>query len=110
MKPEDCPVHRAMKFIGGKWKPIILFYLKDGTIRSADLARQIPEVSGKVLTSQLRELERDGIIARRIYPSVPPKVEYSMTPLGESIRPVLKALAEWGRAHAPQAEATTTDY
>ena len=99
MKLEDCPVHATMKFIGGKWKPIILNYLKEGKKRSAELARYIPEASGKVLTAQLRELERDGIIRRKIFPTVPAKVEYSLTDLGKSLRPVLKALADWGRAH-----------
>ena len=100
MKLTDCPVHDTMKFIGGKWKPIILYYLKEGTKRSAELARYIPQASGKVLTAQLRELERDGIIRRTIFPTVPPKVEYSLTVLGESLRPVLKALADWGQTHS----------
>jgi DNA-binding HxlR family transcriptional regulator len=68
--------------------------------RSAELARYIPEASGKVLTAQLRELERDGIIRRKIFPTVPPKVEYSLTDLGKSLRPALKALADWGEAHS----------
>lgn len=88
-----------MKFIGGKWKPIILYYLKEGTKRFAELARYIPQASGKVLTAQLRELERDGIIRRKIFPTVPPKVEYSLTVLGKSLRPVLEALADWGQTH-----------
>lgn len=99
MKLADCPVHHTLRFIGGKWKPIILYYLKQGTLRSAQLARKIPDVSAKVLTAQLRELERDGIVARHTYPTVPPRVEYSLTELGESLRPVLKELAAWGAAH-----------
>ena len=99
MKLEDCPVHGTMKFIGGKWKPLIIFYLKEGTKRSAEIARHIPEVSGKVLTAQLRELEQDGIIRRKIFPSVPPKVEYSMTNFGKSLRPVLQALADWDKKY-----------
>ena len=97
MKLEECPVRRTMKFIGGKWKPIILFYLKEGTKRSAELSRRIPEASSKVLTEQLRELERDGVIRRKIHATVPPKVEYSLTELGDSLRPVLQALCDWGR-------------
>ncbi|MCX6848044.1 MAG: helix-turn-helix domain-containing protein [Verrucomicrobia bacterium] len=96
MKLQDCPVHHTLRFIGGKWKPIILYYLKEGTKRSSELARQIPEVSGKVLTEQLRELERDGIIQRTVFATVPPTVEYSLTELGLTLRPVLRALAEWG--------------
>ena len=98
MKLEECPVHVAMKFIGGKWKPIILYYLKEGSKRSAELARCIPQASGKVLTAQLRELERDGIIERHLLPTVPVSVTYSLTKLGATLSPVLKALAIWGGA------------
>jgi DNA-binding HxlR family transcriptional regulator len=100
MKLEDCHVHDTIRFIGGKWKPIILYYLKDGKKRAGALANYVPEASGKVLTAQLRELERDGLIHRKIFPTVPPKVEYSLTDLGESLRPVLKALADWGKKHS----------
>jgi DNA-binding HxlR family transcriptional regulator len=96
MKLEECPVHRTLKFIGGKWKPIILFYLKEGTKRSSELSRRIPQASPKVLTQQLRELERDGVIRRKIHPAVPPRVEYSLTQLGNSLRPVLQAMCDWG--------------
>ena len=99
MRLEDCSVHDAMKFIGGKWKPIILYYLKHGPKRSAELGRYVPEASSKVLTAQLRELERDGIIHRKVFPTVPPKVQYSLTPLGQTLRPVLQALGDWGKKH-----------
>jgi DNA-binding HxlR family transcriptional regulator len=97
MKLEECPVRRTMKFIGGKWKPIILFYLKEGTKRSAELSRRIPEASPKVLTEQLRELERDGLIQREIFPTVPAKVQYSLTERGNSLQPVLQAMCDWAR-------------
>ena len=98
MKLEECPVHHTMKFIGGKWKPIILYFLQEGTKRSAELSRQIPEASAKMLTQQLRELERDGVVQRKIYATMPPKVEYSLTELGDSLRPVMKSLCDWGDA------------
>ena len=105
MKLQDCPVHHTLRFIGGKWKPIILYYLKEGTKRSSELSRQIPEASGKVLTAHLRELERDGIIRRTVFATVPPTVEYSLTEVGNSLRPVLEALADWGKTHGLKAKA-----
>lgn len=95
----NCPVKVTAEVIGGKWKPIILFYLKGGAQRFSELRRLIPGATQKMLTQQLRELERDGIIARKIYPQVPPKVEYSFTPHGETLKPILKLMAEWGDEH-----------
>ncbi len=99
VKLNECPVTETLKFIGGKWKPIILFSLMDGAMRSGELARQIPQASGKMLTQQLRELEKDGIIKRTIYKQVPPKVEYALAARGESLRPVLRAMCKWGEAN-----------
>src|SRR5215472_3989324 len=96
MKPEDCPVRVTVSVIGGKWKPLILFYLKHRTMRFNEFRRMIPEATKKVLTQQLRALERDGIITRKIYPEVPPRVEYSLSEYGESLRPVLASMADWG--------------
>lgn len=99
MKPSDCPILTTLQVIGGKWKPLILFYLKRGTLRFSELRRSVPQVTQKMLTDQLRELERDGIVHREVYPQVPPKVEYSLTPYGKSLAPVLEAMATWGTKH-----------
>ena len=98
MKYEECPVATTLSYVGGKWKPIILFELRGGPLRTGELTRRIPQVSAKMLTQQLRQLERDGVVQRRIHQQGPPKVEYSLTPLGQSLRPVMNALASWGKA------------
>jgi DNA-binding HxlR family transcriptional regulator len=97
---------RTLEVIGGKWKPIILHYLSEAPRRSGELGRLIPQASGKMLTQQLRELEADKILRRKIYRQVPPKVEYILTPLGESLRPVMLAMCAWGatNAHGEDAE------
>jgi DNA-binding HxlR family transcriptional regulator len=99
MRLSECPVRAVLEVIGGKWKPIIVFYLLDGTKRYGELRKFLPETTQKVLTQQLRELERDGILARRVFAQVPPKVEYSLTPLGLTLRPVMKTLCDWGKRH-----------
>jgi DNA-binding HxlR family transcriptional regulator len=100
MNYKECPIVRTLEVIGGKWKPIILHYLSEGPRRSGELGRLIPQASGKMLTQQLRELEADKIIRRKIYRQVPPKVEYILTPLGESLRPVMIAMCAWGETYA----------
>lgn len=95
----NCPVKATMEVIGGKWKPIILYYLKDGTQRFGELQRLIPNITKKMLTQQLRELERDEIIERKVFHQVPPKVEYSLAKYGKSLKPVLEAMAAWGSEH-----------
>ena len=102
MKPEDCPVRATVGVIGGKWKPLILFYLKHRTMRFNEFRRMIPEATHKVLTQQLRDLERAGIVTRKIYPEVPPRVEYSLSADGQSLRPVLAAMAAWGMKYRQQ--------
>lgn len=94
--PTSCPMVAALNIIGGKWKPMILHMLLSQTMRFAELKRNIPPISHKVLTQQLRELEQDGIVNRKIYAEVPPKVEYFLTTKGESLRPVLETLFSWG--------------
>lgn len=94
-----CPVTRTMSVIGGKWKPIILWTVRTSTRRFGEIKRMIPGITQKMLTQQLRELERDGIISRKVYPVVPPMVEYSLTPYGRTLTPILDALAEWGVDH-----------
>jgi DNA-binding HxlR family transcriptional regulator len=94
------PAERALKVISGRWKAIILYHLFDGPRRLSELQRLLPDVSQKVLIQQLREMEEHGIVHREIFRQVPPRVEYSATPLGFSFEPVLLALCEWGRRHA----------
>jgi len=91
-----CAVEAALDVIGNKWKGVILFHLLDGTKRFNELRRLIPSVTQRMLTLQLRELEDDKVITRKVYPQVPPKVEYSMTEFGLSLKPILLALREWG--------------
>jgi DNA-binding HxlR family transcriptional regulator len=100
MKYKECPIIRTLEVMGGKWKPIILHYLSEAPRRAGELGRLIPQASGKMLTQQLRELEADKIIRRKIYRQVPPKVEYILTPLGESLRPVMIAMCAWGETYA----------
>jgi len=94
-----CPVKLTADIIGGKWKPMILFYLEGGTRRFGELGKMIPSMTKKMLTQHLRELERDGIIHREVYAIVPPKVEYSLTKHGESLKPILKLMSAWGTRH-----------
>lgn len=92
-----CSVELALQVIGGKWKPIILWHLRTAKhLRFGELKRQMPNVTQKMLTQQLRELESDGLILRKVFPQVPPKVEYSLTCLGRSVLPVLGQLSDWG--------------
>ena len=91
-----CPVEAALDVIGNKWKGIILFHLLSGVKRFNELKRLIPDVSQRMLTLQLRELESDRVVHREVYLQVPPKVEYSLTELGGSLEPILVALREWG--------------
>ncbi|MGP1397595.1 MAG: winged helix-turn-helix transcriptional regulator [Inquilinaceae bacterium] len=97
---EGCPVEAALELIGGKWKGLALYHLMDGPIRFNELKRQMGDVTQRMLTKQLRELEADGLIHREVFPVVPPKVEYSLTPKGESLRTIIMALREWGLEHA----------
>jgi DNA-binding HxlR family transcriptional regulator len=94
---ESCPVETAVGVIGGKWKVLILWHLQErGTLRFAELQRALVGVTHKVLSQQLRELERAGMIARRVYAEVPPRVEYSLSALGETLRGPLAVFCEWG--------------
>jgi DNA-binding HxlR family transcriptional regulator len=95
--PSSCPAEIALKAIGGRWKLLILRSLFDGVKRFGELQKDLPGITQKVLTQQLRELEQDGIIHRQVYPQIPPKVEYSLTPLGESLQPIILQLHQWGK-------------
>jgi DNA-binding HxlR family transcriptional regulator len=97
-------VETALRMLEGRWKMVIIFHLFDrGTLRFSELERAIPGVSQKVLINQLRELESDGIVERKIYPQVPPKVEYRLSPWGEQMCPALDLLLEW-TAQRPEAK------
>ena len=91
----SCPAEAMVEVIGGKWKGVILYHLLDGTKRFNELKRLKPNITQRMLTLQLRELEADGIIHREVYREVPPKVEYSLTELGESLRPMILLMMEW---------------
>jgi len=98
-----CAMELTLLLIGGKWKPIILYRLgQDGTRRFSELKRSMPSITQKMLTQQLRELENDGIVHRQVYAEVPPKVEYSLTPMGQSVLPLLKQLCQWGAEYERQ--------
>jgi DNA-binding HxlR family transcriptional regulator len=92
----------TMAMISDKWKVLIICKLSRGTMRFNELLRALKGVTQKVLTSQLRELEEDGLVARKIYAEVPPRVEYSLTPLGQTLIPVLNKLEEWAEVHASE--------
>ncbi|MBM7587651.1 DNA-binding HxlR family transcriptional regulator [Bacillus pakistanensis] len=94
----NCEKELTLSVIGGKWKMIILWYLgKEGTKRFSELKALLPNITQKMLTNQLRELEADQIIHREVYPIVPPKVEYSLTEHGETLIPILESMYEWGK-------------
>jgi DNA-binding HxlR family transcriptional regulator len=105
----NCPVETTLAVIGGKWKPLILWRLKSGVWRFGELQRLVPGVTRKMLTQHLRELERDGIVARKVYGEIPPKVEYSLTPYGRTLRPLLKELCDWGHRHESRVMARATE-
>ena len=92
----ECPVATAVSLIGGKWKLLIIRNLRERPWRFNELRRDLEGISQKVLTDSLRAMEEDGIITRTVYPEVPPRVEYALTPLGESMKPILDAMAQWG--------------
>lgn len=94
--PTSCPAEVTLQIIGGRWKIVIVWALLQGTKRFSDLCRSMPGITQKMLTQQLRELEQDGIVFRKVYPQVPPKVEYSITPSGRSLKPVVNAIHHWG--------------
>lgn len=98
MKLEDCPVRATMKIVGGKWKPVIMYHLMDGKVRFGELRRLLPDASQKMLTQQLRELERDGVVSRKVLSENPPRVEYALTVRGQAFRPAMRELCKWAEA------------
>jgi DNA-binding HxlR family transcriptional regulator len=93
---DKCPAEFTLAMIGGRWKIPIIFHLLDGRKRFTELARALDGVTQKMLTQQLREMERNGLVERKVFAQVPPKVEYSLTDLGVSLRPVVDAMCRWG--------------
>lgn len=91
-----CPVEATISLIGGKYKAVILWHLMHNTLRYSELHKKMPKATDKMLTQQLRELERDGLIHRTVYPVVPPKTEYRLTEFGKSLFPILDAMCNWG--------------
>lgn len=104
----QCPVRATLKVIGGKWKLPILWYLREETLRYGELQKLIEGITPKMLAEQLRELERDGIVDRTVYPVVPPKVEYSLTDYGRTLDPILRTMGEWGDRHLNRIETDTS--
>lgn len=99
-----CSVELALQVIGGKWKPVILWRLRgEGSLRFGELRRLLPSVTQKMLTQQLRELEADGLVLRRVHAQVPPRVDYWLTELGRSVLPVLESLGNWGARYRDRA-------
>lgn len=94
-----CPVETTIRLIGGKYKGLILCELAKGTLRFSQLQRLVDEATPRMLTRQLRELERDGLVRREVFPVVPPRVEYSLTDFGRSVRPVLSVMYDWGSTY-----------
>ncbi|WP_019003296.1 winged helix-turn-helix transcriptional regulator [Succinimonas amylolytica] len=92
----ECPVETALRVVGGKYKVVIIYHLRDRALRFSELQKLIPEATAKTLTKQLRELENDFLISRKVYAVIPPKTEYSLTPLGKTLLPVLNNICEWG--------------
>ena len=96
---QTCPITISVNIIGGKWKIPILYTLREETLRFSEIQKVLNKVTQKMLTQQLRELERDGLISRKVYAQVPPKVEYSITPMGRKLEPILDSLCNWGKEY-----------
>ncbi|MGG0904482.1 winged helix-turn-helix transcriptional regulator [Bacillus subtilis] len=96
---EGCPVETTLDIIGGKWKGILLYHLIDGKKRFNEFRKLYPKITQRILTLQLRELERDGVIHREVYKQVPPKVEYSLTEFGRTLEPVILHMKDWGEKY-----------
>ena len=101
-KAVNCPVEQTLEIIGGRWKVLVIHELLQGTRRFNELERALVGVSHRILTQQLRELEQFGVVRREVFGEIPPKVEYSLTPLGTTLRPVLMSMHEWAVDHAAE--------
>ncbi|MFC4374198.1 winged helix-turn-helix transcriptional regulator [Nocardia halotolerans] len=98
----DCPVEVTLDVIGGKWKGMIIFRLSEGAARFNEMRRAMPHVTQRMLTAQLRELERDGVLTRTVYPEVPPRVEYELTDFGRGLVPIILLMETWGEQYREQ--------
>ena len=106
-----CPITATLSVLGGKWTPLVLWELRDETLRFGELQRRIPGITKKMLSQRLQELEADDVVHREAYAEVPPRVEYSLTEFGQTLRPILDAMCEWGNDYlstetAPSSEST----
>ncbi len=99
-KSVSCPVETTLAVINGRWKVLVIHRLLEGIMRFGELHRALPGISHRTLTKQLREMEADRLLRRKVYREVPPKVEYSLTPLGVSLKSVLMAMGDWGESYA----------
>lgn len=111
---DSCGMAYSLSVLGGRWKPAILCRLMHQTMRYSDLRNSIDQISERMLVSQLRELEADQVVKRTVYPVVPPRVEYELTALGLSMKPMLKAMSDWGNMHRskinPDAEVVVSEF
>jgi DNA-binding HxlR family transcriptional regulator len=107
-KQYNCPMEMTIELIGGKWKALLLWNLSDGSLRFHELQKRFPGLTQKMLTQQLRDMEQNGLINRRVYPVVPSKVEYSLTEFGRTLIPVLYAMNKWGNDYITNS--TSLDY
>jgi DNA-binding HxlR family transcriptional regulator len=101
-KVYNTPVELTLEVIGGKWKSVLIYHLLQGPLRFSELKRLVPDITEKMLTQQLRDLERVGVLTRTIFPEVPPRVVYRATAHGQTLQPVLEAMCAWGRNHWQQ--------
>ncbi len=97
-----CPIEDTLNVIAGRWKILILWWLQEGELRFSELRRCIPTITQKMLTQQLRQMEVEGLVSREVFAQVPPKVIYTLTERGQSLRAVLRSLYDWSRTHPPQ--------
>ena len=104
LDPTRCPVALTLSVIGGKWKPTILYFLRDGPRRFNELRRLLPEITQRMLTLQLRALEEDGIVARTVHDEVPPRVDYALTDYGCTLGSIIEAMELWGERHRSAAQ------
>ena len=104
-----CAVEATLDLIDGKWKGVILFHLQAGTQRFGELRRRMPGITQRMLTKQLRALEDDHLVVRKVYAEVPPRVEYTLSEIGESLRPVIETLRQWGESHQARSSAAASE-
>ncbi|WP_088831533.1 winged helix-turn-helix transcriptional regulator [Paenibacillus tyrfis] len=108
--PATCGYSRVLELISDKWTALIMYTLEDGSVRYGEMGRRIDGISKKMLTQTVRKLERDGLVQRHVTPTVPPTVDYSLTPLGETLLQPMKELRQWARVNYSHVEAARADY